>query len=146
MTAKQYFTVNVTYAFKKADEGRKDKPFMLQKTHSDDKYCQIMQIRKHTLKRMTASAVCIFFITASALSSAFVSVHTDHSHEHNGAEERCSTCILLATAENLFKTVFTVIINAVFAFTCLNTVFYLYNTGADIDFFTPIRLKVKLNN
>ncbi|MDR3148981.1 MAG: hypothetical protein LBT88_03040 [Oscillospiraceae bacterium] len=69
--------------------------------------------RKRSVIRLAALALCIILIAVSLFSAAYIFVHADHIHDHNGTGGSCATCAHISAAGNLLKSLFTAITGAV---------------------------------
>jgi hypothetical protein len=108
--------------------------------------CEIQHyITRRKTARLLAALICVCFIAALLLSSAFIVTHSGHEHDRNGADGGCAVCAHIAAAENLLKTVSVIaLIAAVTAFFAARLIrVSTYHTAAGG---TPIGQKVRLNN
>lgn len=103
-------------------------------------------IHKPLLIKNMALILCVCFIVVSLLSTAFILTHVTHNHDH-GIDENCSTCIHLATAENLLKHLTAAIVSVVLAFALFSFISFITKPSTIcIGLPTLISLKVRLNN
>lgn len=100
---------------------------------------------KQTLLKFAALFLCVLIITISLFSSIYIFENINHTHNQNGPDGACSTCIHLQAAENLLVQLGTGVIIAIFiigGFFTLHLVtklFYRFFSNS-----TPISLKVRL--
>jgi hypothetical protein len=102
---------------------------------------------KRPVKRLIALAVCVLFMAAASLSAAFMITCAHHEHDHNGPDESCAVCAHLASAGDLLKSMSAAVAGAALVFWGLPAILSLPKPlGSHADFYTLVRLKVKLNN
>ena len=53
--------------------------------------------------KLTAMAVCAFFLLAIVLSSVFILANANHEHDHNGEGGGCATCTSIAACSKLIE-------------------------------------------
>lgn len=91
--------------------------------------------------------ICAFFIVTSLLSVSFILLHSNHEHDHDGANGNCTTCIHLTAVENSLKQLSTAIPLAILAFALYSLIYlYLMPFAPYVGHLTPVKLKVQLNN
>lgn len=108
---------------------------------------QINQNKKQSFKKYISLIICISFITASLLLTAFIFTHIYHEHDHNCSNGNCAVCTQILTAEYFLKFIFTGSI-------CVSITLYFFCTIYSIlklirfynDFYTLVHLKIRLNN
>ena len=102
---------------------------------------------KRTAVRRLALLLCILFVTATALSFAFIITHANHAHDHNGPESACTICISLQSAENLLKQIAVSAVDVAAVLGGLFTLLYCLKLSYLLrKLNTLISLKVQLNN
>ncbi|MDR3120215.1 MAG: hypothetical protein LBU58_02600 [Clostridiales bacterium] len=103
--------------------------------------------KRQKAARLMAVLVCVCFVAALILSSAFILTHANHEHDRNGADGSCAACAHISAVENLLKTISAV---TVFSVVALGTTFaaLLIMTAARIEVadYSLVELKVRLNN
>jgi hypothetical protein len=105
------------------------------------------EMDRKTVKKWIVLAVCALLIAGSFFSAAFVCTHIDHEHDHDGPGGSCAACIRLAASENLLKLLSVALFGAALGAGSLFAVFApLKLSGLQIDSFTLVRLKIRLNN
>lgn len=103
-------------------------------------------INKPAKIRIIALAVLTCFLLVSVLSTAFISAHTDHEHDHGGANESCVTCVRIESAKKILKqlgTAMVVLSAAGSSYTLIGTIKAIF---AYIFSSTPVALKMRMNN
>jgi hypothetical protein len=91
--------------------------------------------------------VCICFAAAAVLSGAWVVIHANHVHDHDGAGGCCSVCAQIAAAQNLLKQLGSALKIAVAAFGGLAAASVAFASEIPLDrFLTLAALKVRMNN
>jgi len=120
-------------------------------------YCLSETANKITAKKsktvrlmaLAALAVCVLFVAVSFFSSAYILKHANHKHDHNGANNACTTCAGLNAAANLLEQISVAAVKTkTFAIVfCLFTVLSLPRSYADnTNRSSLVTLKVQLNN
>jgi hypothetical protein len=103
--------------------------------------------RRREGARLIALLLCALFIAVSLLSSVFILTHANHEHDHDMPDGSCATCAHVMAAENLLKTLGTAVIAVALYLSGHHAlVSTLKPIASDLDFFTPVSLKVRLNN
>lgn len=93
-----------------------------------------------------ALMICISIIVTSFLSAAFILLHANHHHDHEGPHGTCTTCIRLSTTEHLLKQLSTAIVTRVYPLVfCTYLFLRLRPTGSYVGLFTLVSLKVRLD-
>jgi hypothetical protein len=97
--------------------------------------------------RLVALFVCVLFLAASLLSSAYLLTHMNHNHDHTGHGGTCSTCAHITAAETFLKQIGTAAIMAmiVFGFRIFD-LFILKPTPINSYYYSLVALKVRLDN
>jgi len=109
-------------------------------------YSSNKQSANRSVMQSIALILCMCFIVVSLLSTAFILTHANHEHNHDGQNGSCTTCIHLATAENLLKQLSSVIIVTVFGFALFSFLsFFLTPFALCVGSSTLITLKVRLD-
>ncbi|MDR0904647.1 MAG: hypothetical protein LBN00_00495 [Oscillospiraceae bacterium] len=104
-------------------------------------------IKRPKSARLIAALICVCFVVALVLSSAFIAIHENHEHDNDGADGGCAVCAHIAAAENLLKTVSAAAaLSAVALGTMLAALIVLKSVRSGIADNTLISLKVRLNN
>lgn len=100
---------------------------------------------KRSVKRLFALALCVLFIAATLLSTAFILTHANHKHDHDGPSGSCSTCTHMLAVGNFLKTISTAVaaIAMIFLFTIQS---FLKPVSLHTGFTTLVNLKIRLNN
>ncbi|MEL7609790.1 MAG: hypothetical protein AAGU74_09820 [Bacillota bacterium] len=97
--------------------------------------------------RLVALIVCAFFFICTFLSFAYILIHADHVHDHDGPDGGCATCIHITAAKNLLKTVGAAVSAAAVS---LGNAFVVVSALRLIGFYVDCRslfaLKVRLNS
>ena len=102
---------------------------------------------KRTLLRQMALVLCVLFILISAFSFAFIATHESHTHDHNGPDGACTTCVFLQFVGDFLKQITVVATAAVTVLARLFTAFYFLKLVCNFCAFNiPVSLKVRLNN
>ncbi|MDX9873004.1 MAG: hypothetical protein RBT41_11390 [Clostridia bacterium] len=97
--------------------------------------------------KILALALCLAYIFVSLTGPAYILLHLDHEHDHHGPDGRCSVCVQIAAAGNILKLFSAAEIVAVVAIGTLPGLILLRRiVFSPIVFYTPVTLKVKLNN
>ena len=100
-------------------------------------------------RRITTVAYMLLlcFVLFFALSEVYVISQAEHEHNHFGVDGSCSICALFHNTENLLKQFYTVTTDAAFGFVSLLAALLALYAGISLfGFFTPVRLKTRLNN
>ena len=94
-----------------------------------------------------ARIVCILFIAATLLSSAFVLSHIGHEHDQSGPDGSCATCAQLSTAAGLLKSMATATIGFALFFGGRYAILSMLKP-ADLRRISPspVHRKVRLNH
>ncbi|MDR1564574.1 MAG: hypothetical protein LBS74_06420 [Oscillospiraceae bacterium] len=99
------------------------------------------------LKRATAVALCVLFISAVFFSAACIFTGLNHTHDHNLPDGGCAACAQIAAAGSFLKQICAAGAVGIAAFgLVLGFVRLLELTCHTLAFCSPVRLKVKLNN
>jgi low temperature requirement protein LtrA len=104
--------------------------------------------RRRLWTRRIALILCLLFIAASLLSSAFILTHASHVHDHAGEGGSCATCAHVMAAGHLLRTIGLTVVAAALSFGAHRAfISILKFTAADLDFLISlVSLKVRLNN
>jgi len=99
---------------------------------------------KQTVKLISA-LVCVLFFMTFLFSTAFIMLHLNHEHDHNGEDGSCATCthilICVKLIENLGR-----VITAAAAIVCITGIAIMQCFAApQINALNLITLKVRLN-
>ena len=109
-----------------------------------------MDINRNKIKRsqkFISLAFCTIFASASLLSAAFIITYADHEHNHDGPENSCSTCFNLESTINPPDPCFIPAAKSIAViFATFNHLRSIRTTFPGIIFYTPVTLKVVLNN
>ena len=90
---------------------------------------------------------CVVSIAVILLSSAFILIQANHTHDHDGVGGDCATCAHIITAESLLKTLGAAPIGALIVFgSCYAAISRSKPVVAEPGFLTPVSLKIRLNN
>lgn len=99
-------------------------------------------------KRILAFAFLTYFLIASIFSSVFILTNAEHEHDHRGANECCSICVQLQSANNIL-----IQLGMAFAGMSIFSAARIYSAieiRKIISFFvtlsTPVILKIRMNN
>lgn len=100
-----------------------------------------------SIRRFTALAMCVIFISVSQLSAAYILSHINHRHNNCGFNFSCTVCVQLIVVENLIKTLSAAIVSVILIYSCYFTVSSnLKQFDCIPNFYNPVRLKVRINN
>jgi len=98
-------------------------------------------------QKFTTLVFCAIFIAVLFLSTAYIITHTNHEHDLDGPDNSCATCLHLAFAENYIYQPFVHIAkNIVIIFIAFNFISRTCIAFSNVIFYTPVTLKVMLNN
>jgi hypothetical protein len=104
-------------------------------------------VKRPKSARLIAALICVCFVVALVLSSAFIAVHANHEHDSDGADGGCAVCAHIAAAENLLKSVSAAAaLSAVALGALLAALIVSKSVRSGITDSTLISLKVRLNN
>ena len=114
-------------------------------------HCSIVNInlsaKLEFVFRLIALALCFSIIFVFLLSTAFISIKSNHAHDSNGINGSCATCCQISTAEALLKQFSTAIIFSSFIIKIYFFIpFLIKYITFRIRFFTPVTLKIRMNN
>ena len=107
---------------------------------------------KHTNRalhksRIIAFALLVCFLVASILSNVFILTQAGHTHDHSGANGSCTTCSQVQNTGNTLKQLCTAFVGAFYATAGLFALaLALRAPAAYADIFTPVALKIRMNN
>ncbi|GHU68128.1 hypothetical protein AGMMS49983_20330 [Clostridia bacterium] len=97
--------------------------------------------------RRIALLFCILFLSVSLLSTAFILTRSAHEHDRVGQGGSCATCAHITAAEKLLNTLGIALTGIALSSAIRHLVISARKPiVSDVDFFTPISLKVRLNN
>lgn len=103
--------------------------------------------KKHSALRLLAIIFCAAYIIVSIFGAASLLSHLDHEHDQDGLNGSCAACAHIIAAGNILKQISTGVTSAVIAIVGLLISVFLYRSQSlQIRLFTPVTLKVKLNN
>ena len=100
-----------------------------------------------SVKRWVALTIFIFLIVGYLLSATFILKYIYHEHDTNGIEGSCEICAHFTMAENIMKHLCATAASALFAlvyFFVIRAV--LKPADFHSDFYTPVRMKVRINS
>jgi hypothetical protein len=102
--------------------------------------------RKRNKIRIAAFAVCVLFIAAMVLLSAYILENSGHTHDHDGLGGCCSTCMQIQAAENTLRTLSVAIAATGLTFVGLfGTLLFIKSKAKNIPDSSLVALKVKLS-
>ena len=108
---------------------------------------QINMRNKQNAKKVFALIVLVCFIILSLFSEAFILTHDEHEHGHNGFGGSCALCVQLNNVENLLKQlVMAAAVATLGVISLLTTIAILYTVSSLLGLYTPVKLKIRLNN
>jgi hypothetical protein len=143
MTARQYFTENAKCVYSLVNIIQQRQGTAMRRTESN----RLKNAPKPSAISLAALVLCVFFIALSVFSSAYINTHTNHTHDHDGPNGSCETCVHIAVAENLLAFISTAVIGAVLIYKYLSIVAsVLKSAHSRAGSYTLVRLKVRLNN
>ena len=144
------FFPNINPVFIRAFAFRKRLIAYIEGKEEPEMYCKndfVKSSKKRSAIRLIALMIGVIFVAGSLLSAAFIFTHTHHEHDHKGPDGGCATCAQLMAADNLLKSLTTIIIGAALGFGCFAASLSIPKP-ADyrLGFITLVCLKVRLNN
>ena len=101
---------------------------------------------KPALSRWTALLFCVLFAASFLVPASYVIARAGHDHDDDGPHHECTVCLCLAAIEKLIKRVVTAAFSSLTAIFVLLALGVLYQAFTHIILFTPVALKVRLNN
>jgi len=102
---------------------------------------------KNTLKQTIVVTLLVCLIIVFLLSEAFVLLHSDHNHDHDGIGGSCAVCVQISSLENLLKQLSLSVDGVVFALINLFVaLIILFCAASLIKSQTPVKLKIQMNN
>jgi len=98
-------------------------------------------------KKIMILILLVSFIMLSLFSETFLLSHAEHEHDHNGISGSCTICVQLHHAENLRKQLYVAVAITTIGFiSLLITITYLGSISSVLGLYTPVKLKIRLNN
>ncbi|MDR0858300.1 MAG: hypothetical protein LBN97_04645 [Oscillospiraceae bacterium] len=103
--------------------------------------------KRRKTARLLAAFICVCFVAALVLASAFIVVHGNHEHDTNGTDGACAVCACVSAAGNLLKAVSSAAAVCVFAFGAIFAALRLLKSlRLDFAVSTLTSVKIRLNN
>lgn len=97
--------------------------------------------------RILAFIFCIAYIAFALTGTALLAAHVNHVHDHSGPDGSCAACAHMAAVGNMLKQLLPASLGAAAVFACLLTALFFFRPAfLPICSYSPVALKVKLNN
>ena len=102
---------------------------------------------KNALKRAIAVTLLVCFIIVFLFSEAFVLLHSDHNHDHDGIGDICAVCVQISSFENMLKQLSLSVGGIIFTLINLFVVLIILGCAASLTKSqTLVKLKIQMNN
>jgi hypothetical protein len=102
--------------------------------------------KKQAALRLLALLLCALYLAVTLLSAAYLLAHVNHVHDNSGPGGACATCLHIASAKTLLKTLSSAVAAVGVAFSAFAFVLRLRPRYRLAGGGSPVTLKVRMNN